>query len=508
MEKRVRGVLLISLVSISVFSLFVCSRAGPDTIDIPAGTPIPIIHSTSTNPSSITSQNSKPTEIATNNPPDLVIAPSPTETTTPTKTPIPTVRPTMTPFPEFTKVIKQEIIAWLVKTRREDGDSDEVRKQLLEDGWIREDDDLQSDPLASPTERSFLNVDLNGDGQDEWIMTILTNGATCWVTTQDGYDFKVGGELWIINKKGLAYELLSTNEEYFWGAPIVVLLADMTGDGLPDMVTKSVGCGAHTKVAMYHVISAQNGKIENIVEPYNKVNAATEFLRTYNPITNDGWKTFGISFPTPDEETLSDNNGDGLADLVLNGGTFGSSGAGFVRYRTEIWSWDGSDITLMDVLPESTNERSHILYDANYSFDLGNYQKAVLQYEQVVFDQDLTNYSNTYFFESEYNPAQVFASFRLELLSLIEKDVDSAEKWRDWLSKNYPGTPITVAGAILLDAWQKTNSLQKSCKAVTDYLVPAENMSSDRFYSYVTGTLSDAGYSIKGLWAVNVCPLK
>lgn len=494
--------LLVKFLILSLF-LFACNGIEAETI-----TPDDVLSTTRLFDTQSPSITPEPTKTKSKNN-ETNISPLLEPSALPTKTLAPTPAPTLTPYPDFTDEMKQELMNWLVQAWNEEQDPVKIKAQLVADGWIRENKSLEGGQLAAPTEEFFLDVDLDGDGRNDWIVTLLTSRATCWIVNDDIYDTKVGGELWIINQDGINYELSPTIKELFWGAPVTIFSADITGDGLPDIVTKSVGCGAHTKLGMYHVISTHNGQIENIVNPFNEMDQAAEFLRTYNYQTDEDWDNFGISFPTPTEEQI-EYTGDGLPDLLLHGGTFGSDGAGYVRYRTEVWSWDGTEITLVDIQSEETNERLHVLYDANFAFELGDHEAATLQYERVITDNALENRSSFFFGDGQedYDPARIFAAFRLAVLALNENDGESAQYWQNWLIENYPETSITEAATLLLESWQETGSLQKSCEIVTEYLLVFESQNPEELYSPVTGSLSDAGYALKSIRAQDVCPLR
>ena len=88
---------------------------------------------------------------------------------------------------------------------------------------------------------------------------------------------------------------------------------------------------------------------------------------------NKKWSTPGIEI-TNAEQTVIDRNGDGLADLVIHGGSFGSIGAGNYRDRTEVWAWDGENITLAEVFWPKSEFRIHVLFDADYAFALEDYR--------------------------------------------------------------------------------------------------------------------------------------
>jgi hypothetical protein len=387
----------------------------------------------------------------------------------------------------------QKLSAWLVQAWVNGEDPGLIRSALQEKNWLREKSASSVEAVVSAHENDFLTADLDGDGADEWILTLQTRGSGC----------TSGGELWIVNDSGVIYELHPAGSGSFWGAPVTVFLTDMTGDGLPELVSKAIGCGAHTDLGMYHVLSSHHGKVENIVDPDNDLDRAVEYLRTHDFSTTEEWDETGISFPTP-AEYLDDYNGDGLQDLHLRGGKFGSVGAGDVRQRTEIWAWDGRTITLIDVQPESTDVRIHTLYDANLAFARCDYDKASTLYQRAIHDDSLATNGLFYSDRRDRPIVQVFSAFRLALISLTNGDLEGAEFWADWLVENHPDEYISDAADLLLESWSLTGDLQESCGSVTEYLRGIEEQED---ILSVTGALCDTGYAIKCLRAADVCPI-
>lgn len=430
------------------------------------------------------------------------IQPTATATTTPTLTPIPptatrTPRPTPTatntplpPSPTATRQFdsKEALLNGLIQAWQSGTHLNDLAPKLEQQEWLMNEN---APMLTYPSEaKSWAQVDINGDGADEWLLSIITSDefSTCASKTL--------GEFWVINGNGLIYTLTVNQDDYpYWNVPLFIEQADFNGDGQDDIVTRSIGCGAHTHMSTYHILSGFNGKITNIIMRNNELELlANPYRMDHSSFeTDDEWSSTGTNLSNASYEII-DATDDGLPDLVLKGGTFNSAGAGYQSWRVEVWSWDGSSVSLADIYWEATGQRFHLLLDANFAYDLGDFEQALADYQQVIEDENL---GDAVFLNMQLGKikTQQFAAFRLVLLNLQLGDKINANKWRDWLTVQYPTEPIAEAAAILLASWP--NSQQSSCADVLSHL---ENY--DRFIQ----PLDTPGYGNRSLFAADLCP--
>jgi hypothetical protein len=387
------------------------------------------------------------------------------------------------PFPTST----DELADWLIGAWRRRDDPLEIRAILEAEGWMKREDE-STVSFTEGNSALWLSRDLDGDGLDEWIVSIFTGQMASCVTD----DF---GELWIVNQQGLVYRLFV---DHSWNVPVASSSqADLTGDGLPDVVTQSILCGAHTRYGVYHVLSAHRGRIENIIQRGNDLERVVEplfsSLKTY-----EGWSTPGVGISSPHYQ-VADSTGDGLSDLILQGGTYGSVGAGTHRDHREVWSWDGSAISLADIYWAEPTFRLHVLFDANLAFALGNDEAAIECYTRVISDATLDDDMNLVNEEDAYDSPRRFAAFRLELLYLRTGDLQQATSWHDWLLTEYPSSPFAEAADLLMTSWQESRDLTKSCAAVTELLNQSDSP---------IGSIWETGYGNPLLTIDTVCPIQ
>lgn len=373
-----------------------------------------------------------------------------------------------------------ELETWLVQAYQEKLPPETIISHLFEVGWLREDE-------RSPDYEYWTIVDLDGDSESEWVFSLHI------LPDQFEYlPYFPVGNLWIIGKRGVIYrhydEVPYDAADFYYPLPKLVGINDMVGNGLPNLIVKTQICGAHTCVDSYHILQSVSDTVKNIVS---------------RPGSNKAIK--GITY---EEDVISvtfsdihfeDYQGDGRLDLFVHGGEIGSVGAGLVRPYTQVWSWDGTAVTLADTVLDPTGYRHHILYEANDAFATADLDRALALYEQAINDPGLLTPPPL----GEGTEADVqaaihqFVAFRLILLDLWQGDRPRAEGRLSWLEANYANTPITQAAQQLLANWTGEGDPLALCDGITAVLQTSPNP---------TGLLENMGYGNPSLTAVDVCP--
>lgn len=373
----------------------------------------------------------------------------------------------------------EELEEWVAQAARSDAGVEDVCRVLAEAQWRQAED-------------TCTGADLDDDETDEWLLTIdysrLQEDEQPPLLQEQGHP----GDLWILGEDGLLYQVRDEEEpDLFAGAPQLMELVDMTGDGQPEATVVFTTCGAHTCFNYYQVIGAPDGPIRNLVQLPEETDN--------EPIETPVPQTIGLAYVG--QEDIRDANDDELPDLVISGGIIGSAGAGIQRARTEIWSWSGEAITLAEQEWEETSYRHHWLYNANYAFDQEENDVATARYQEVIVNPDLENVAfSSGSDEDVYDYARQFAAFRLSLMPLTRGDITESTRWRNWLQDEYRDAPLTAAADRLFSEWESNgNDLAAACDVVTGQLQAADNP---------TGPLSDMGYNNPALTAESVCPVE
>ena len=352
---------------------------------------------------------------------------------------------------------------WLTALWRGNVNPAAVRASLRQAGMQRNDADWRA-------------ADLDGDLQDEWLLVLYDPSLP-------GVPFGAAGDLWIVNGDGVAFRYYAapSSDIYEFLAPTIVAVTDVTGDGLPELVADAPFCGAHTCTGNYRVIGLTADGLGDLV----RREAVAE---------GDPGHTITMTFP---EIQVVDRDDDGVAEIVVRGGTIGSAGAGVVRSRTEVWRWDGAAVTLAGTTLDPTQYRHHILYEANDLMAAGDVDGALALYEAAINDPALRNDGFAHAPEQVYADISRFAAFRLVLIDLLQGDAERAAGRLAWLQANHPDAAATSAAATLLAGWAGAEGQAALCASIESGLAAVENP---------TGALSDMGYGNPALLAGDLCP--
>ena len=396
-----------------------------------------------------------PTAQATATLPTPTTQPTPSQTSTPMPTTLPTptatASPTTTPvpLPDIPDTL-QGLETWLSTHWQQQTDPELIQFSLEQAGWMtRFATHVQHVPLEiydREFDYQFAIFDLDGNGTDEWIVTLVMcqSESKPWAPK---CEFEALGNLWIINEDGLVYQTYSelSSESLL---PISIVFVDLTGDGRNDLTTFAQFRNNTAYYNDYWAITGHFGEIENAVYTFHPDEAVTMLSGS-------------VSF--------ADETNDDVLDLVLSGGAYASAGAGPQRGRSEIWSWNGRKLSLYERRDHRIRMLVHALYYANEQYSKPDLMMADSWYARIIFDENLKEYRMT---GEERAIAQQFAAFRLILLNLHRHaGHEDAVQWFNWLQENFPDQPLTHTANLLLTEWEKEQNLTLACDAVTPFLL-------------------------------------
>ncbi len=226
---------------------------------------------------------------------------------------------------------------------------------------------------------------------------------------------------------------------------ILVATGDINAGGTGVLVYGRPICGAHTCTWQVHAITGSDAG--------------------YRSLTPEG----GLSMATANVG-VTDVDGDGDEEIVLRGGIIRSAGAGPQRERTEIYTWDGDQYTLVGTEFDPSGLRYFVVRDADAAFADGDYAKAVRLYTQARDDDVL---EEVMYFGSR-DELMAYTGLRLGLSYLLLGDTDAASRQINTAIANYPVSVIGQAAVIFRNAIDLTRAghsgdLGASCHAVTEF---------------------------------------
>jgi LysM repeat protein len=252
----------------------------------------------------------------------------------------------------------------------------------------------------------------------------------------------------------------------------ILTTTDLNADDQPDIVWVDTTCGASTCFD-------------------------TVYVRSWNGESWLDWSDATITMAYGEIE-LPEIAADGQGrEIVLQGGVYGSVGAGPQRSRAEIWgSIDGAPYTLLERTYETSNCLYHKVLDANEALaQADGFDAARELYTEAVTNRLLTKcWQRT----DELEELRSFSLFRLAVISAYAGDAAGAAENIDQLVAAYPDADFTALGRAWLEAFNATGDVVAACAAATAFAEanPATYES-----------LSDYGYANPTFTAADLCPV-
>jgi hypothetical protein len=195
----------------------------------------------------------------------------------------------------------------------------------------------------------LTEADLNGDGAPETLAAINARWR--------GNQHDVEGAVFVIYQEGGEYKVDRSKGggEPGVGFPrnvTIQAVADLTGDGRPEILWSAQDHGAHTAYAYFNISTWEPGKVTQLPGQ------------------------FYLSFPT----LALDGR-----DILLHGGGIGSAGAGMLqRARTDRYRWSGSRFALVDQHYDPSDFAYHRLQDGIQAETFDRVQDALAAYRDAL----------------------------------------------------------------------------------------------------------------------------
>jgi len=186
-------------------------------------------------------------------------------------------------------------------------------------------------------------------------------------------------------------------------------------------------------------------------------------------------------------------------EIVLQGGQYGSIGAGPQRERTEVWgSVDGAPYTLLGKTYAPSNCLYFKVLDANEA--LARYQELGLTKARALYTEAITNRMLVKCGQrsDELNELRSFSLFRLAVIHGYEGAPALAEETIEQLRSVFPDSPFTPLAESWLEAYEASGDAAAACAAATIYA---------EAHPETYQALSDYGYANPTFTATDLCPV-
>lgn len=316
-----------------------------------------------------------------------------------------------------------------------------------------------------------VSRDLNGDGETEWLISVPARDQGCWVTYCPAY-------VLILQERDDLFvpAAILIQDENVWelSDPKLLMVADINADGHLEVVIEQVTCGAHTCFTQI-IIGQWDGQRWHSLTADPVMQAYTDY-------------------------TMVDHDGNGLVDIVMHGGMYGSVGAGLQRPHTQVFAWRDGAYRLIEDTPDPDDHPYFQMFDANTALANEDWDTALSLALAVI------NYPGVYEDEGWLTPdawARIIGYATLEAMFVYAQqgDVEAMRQVHAGLlsrSASAPNDPYPDAAWHMLEVYEATDDPLAACLAVEDFIAArAEDAAFFEWY----------GYGTERLTVDQICPL-
>ena len=316
-----------------------------------------------------------------------------------------------------------------------------------------------------------VSRDLNGDGESEWLISVPARDQGCWVTYCPAY-------LLIFEERDNLFvpaAILIPNE-IVWdlSTPRLLMVDDINADGHFEVVIEQVTCGAHTCTTEI-IIGQWDGQRWRSLTADPVMQAYTDY-------------------------TITDYDGDGLVDIVMHGGTYGSVGAGLQRPHTQVFAWRDGAYRLIEDTPDPDDHPYYQMLDANTALANEDWDTALSLALAVV------NYPGMYEDDGWLTPdawARIVGYATLEAMFVYAQqgDVEAMRQVHASLlvrAYSAPNDPYPDAAWHTLEVYEATSDPLAACTAAEEFI--AAHVENAPFFEWY-------GYGTERLTLDRICPL-
>lgn len=281
-------------------------------------------------------------------------------------------------------------------------------------------------------------LDMTGDKKQEVLVSIFDPASRV---------VPPSGELLIYVCQEGVYRLLHRQDSpQAGGAPGIRFLQDLNTDGRAELVAGAPTCGASTCFEDIQVLGWNGEGFDNLL--------SGSTLEIPAPVIN-----------------LLDPDGDGVYELEVAGGGFGSAGAGPQRSESTVWIYNPQTGRWQDPQKrlESSNYRIHVLQDADRAALERRFPEALNGYSRVAEDASLADWLDP---PTEQANLAAYALFRTALAHLLLEQADQAQAAFQRQEADFPPGTVGRAYAEMAQAFRAAygaGGIPSGCAAARQY---------------------------------------
>ncbi|MGC9523404.1 MAG: FG-GAP repeat domain-containing protein, partial [Anaerolineae bacterium] len=315
------------------------------------------------------------------------------------------------------------------------------------------------------------DYDVDDDGEVEWLMSLPLPGRGCGITFCPTYLvlFEMENSLFRpvhLIREGVEGILDVSN-------PQVRFVEDVNGDGVTEVVIQTEQCGAHTCFTSLIVGRWDGGAWQDL--------AAQPITQAYTDLT------------------IADLDDDGALEFVMEGGTFGSVGAGLQRQRRLVFDWLDGAYRLVEEVPEDSDIAYYRILDANAALAEGDLDAVLSLAGDVMAAPNFTEIPAPV---EPVDKARIVSYAGVEVM-LVHALRDEPEAMAEVLAEVRAHELVTdtiylEAAQTLLDVYRETGDAVEACAQMEE--VVAADPERGVFFQWY-------GYGTERMTLDQICPL-
>ncbi|NOK63241.1 MAG: hypothetical protein GFH27_549325n51 [Chloroflexi bacterium AL-W] len=305
--------------------------------------------------------------------------------------------------------------------------------------------DAEQSVIASPPEGvPVLEDDLDGDSRNDILITLPIPYSGSFMTIYETDNGQYQGSVYTYPE--------SLDATRIWQ------VADINEDGKREVVIRGNSCGTHTCFLTIIILQWSDDVYRELLN------------------VNQSYAT----------ATFRDMDGDDIVELVLEGGTIGSVGAGMQRTQTDVYTWDGQtyQYTATTFDPVASQHPYWQLLDGNTALAEHQYDQAIMFYQKAIAAQPPYPLLNE---NVDVDVIKAAARFQL-MFTYVQLEDDAAVRNTYQMAQQEDGMYATWTKTFI-DVYEQNRDVLVACEA-------AQTVTSDIYlpgYNYATHALGVDG---------------